>query len=134
MDIISLAREMGAKLQECDEYIAYQAAKTVADEDQELQEMIGSFNQKKEDLSAEVQKPERDTDRLAKLNDEVRDLYTQIMKRPSMAAFNTTKGDLDRTISFVQQIIVSSANGEDPYSVEENLSCGGNCSGCSGCH
>lgn len=134
MDIISLAREMGAKLQECDEYIAYQAAKTVADEDQELQEMIGIFNQKKEDLSAEVQKSDRNTDRLAKLNDEVRDLYTKIMKRPSMAAFNTTKGDLDRTIGFVQQIIVSSANGEDPYSVEENLSCGGNCSGCSGCH
>lgn len=134
MDIIALARDMGAKLQECDEYVAYHAAKTVADEDKELQDMIGEFNLKKISLSTEVQKEERDTDKLAALNEEVRDLYAKIMQRPSMAAFNTTKNELDRTLNFVQQILVCAANGEDPYTVEEEVSCGGDCSGCSGCH
>lgn len=134
MDIITLARDLGVKLQECDQYVAYHAAKTVADEDRELQEMIGAFNLKKISLSSEVQKEDRDTDKLATLNEEVRDLYGKIMERPSMMAFNTTKNELDRTLNFIQQILVSSANGQDPHTVEEDLSCGGDCSGCSGCH
>ncbi|HAN44494.1 MAG TPA: YlbF family regulator, partial [Ruminococcaceae bacterium] len=34
----------------------------------------------------------------------------------------------------VNQIIVGSVNGQDPDSIEEQSSCGGSCSSCSGCH
>ena len=134
MDVIAMARELGAALQQSDEYTAYNVAKSAADGDEVLQEMIGEFNLKKLSLSTEVQKEEKDQEKLAALNEEVRSLYGRIMAHPTMAAYNTTKEELDRLLNFIQQIIVYSANGEDPATIEEETSCGGDCSGCSGCH
>ena len=133
MDVITMARELGAALQQCDEYTAYNLAKDAADGDRELQDLIGDFNLKKLSLSAEVQKEEKDPERLNSLNDEIRALYGRIMAHPSMMAYNTAKGELDRLLNFIQQIVVYSANGEDPFSIQEESSCGGDCSGCSGC-
>ena len=134
MDVIAMARELGAALQQSDEYTAYNVAKNAADGDEVLQEMIGEFNLKKLSLSTEVQKEEKDQEKLAALNEEVRSLYGRIMSHPTMAAYNTTKEELDRLLNFIQQIIVYSANGEDPATIQEETFCGGDCSGCSGCH
>ena len=134
MDIIERARELGAALQKSDEYTAYNVAKNAADNDAELQGMIGDFNLKKLSLNAEVQKEEKDPAKLAALNEEVRSIYARIMAHPTMMAYNTTKEELDRILNFIQQIIVYSANGEDPATIQEETSCGGDCSGCSGCH
>ena len=134
MDVIAMARELGAALQQSDEYTAYNVAKNAADGDEVLQEMIGEFNLKKLSLSTEVQKEEKDQEKLAALNEEVRSLYGRIMAHPTMAAYNTTKEELDRLLNFIQQILVYSANGEDPATIQEETSCGGDCSGCSGCH
>ncbi len=125
MDVIAMARELGAALQQSDEYTAYNVAKNAADGDEVLQEMIGEFNLKKLSLSTEVQKEEKDQKKLAALNEEVRSLYGRIMAHPTMAAYNTTKEELDRLLNFIQQIIVYSANGEDPATIEEETSCGG---------
>lgn len=132
MDIIQMARELGAAIQQSDVYAAYNLAKTAADGDEKLQEMIGEFNLKKLSLSNEVQKTDKDQEKLSALNGEVRTLYAKIMGYPAMAAYNTTKGELDRTLNFIQQILVYSANGEDPMTIEESA-CGGDCSGCAGC-
>lgn len=134
MDIIAMARELGAALQQSDEYTAYNVAKNAADSDAELQGMIGDFNLKKLSLSAEVQKEDKDPEKLAALNEEVRSVYARIMAHPTMMAYNPTKEELDRILNFIQQIIVYSANGEDPATIQEETSCGGDCSGCSGCH
>lgn len=134
MDIIEMARQLGAAIQQSDEYTAYNVAKNAADNDQLLQQMIGEFNLKKLSLSAEVQKEDKDQLKLAALNEEVRAIYGRIMSHPTMAAYNTTKEELDRVLNFIQQIIVYSANGEDPAAIQEETSCGGDCSGCSGCH
>ena len=134
MDVIAMARELGAALQQSDEYTAYNVAKNAADGDEVLQEMIGEFNLKKLSLSTEVQKEEKDQEKLAALNEEVRAIYGRIMSHPTMAAYNTTKEELDRLLNFIQQIIVYSANGEDPATIQEETFCGGDCSGCSGCH
>ena len=109
-------------------------AKNAADSDADLQGMIGDFNLKKLALSAEVQKEDKDPEKLAALNEEVRAIYAQIMSHPAMMAYNTTKAELDRVLNFIQQIVVYSANGEDPAAIQEETSCGGDCSGCSGCH
>ncbi len=134
MDVITMARELGAALQKSDEYTAYVLAKSAADGDAELQRMIGDFNLKKLSLSAEIQKEEKDGEKISALNDEIRGLYEEIMSQPAMLAYNTTKNELDRLLNFIQQIVVYSANGEDPFTIQEETSCGGDCSGCSGCH
>lgn len=134
MDIIQMARELGAAIQQSDVYAAFNLAKTAADSDEKLQDMIGEFNLKKLSLSNEVQKTDKDQEKLTALNEEVRTLYAKIMSYPAMAAYNTTKGELDRVLNFIQQIVVYSANGEDPMTIQEETACGGDCSGCAGCH
>ena len=111
MDIIEMARELGAALQRSDEYTAYNVAKNAADSDAELQGMIGDFNLKKLSLNAEVQKEEKDPAKLAALNEEVRSIYARIMAHPTMMAYNTTKEELDRILNFIQQIIVQRQRG-----------------------
>lgn len=134
MDIIKLARDLGAELQNDDSYTAHAVAKAAADNDEKLQEMIGSFNLKKIALGQEIQKSAKDEAKVAELNSEVKELYATIMQYPAMLAYNTTKGEMDKMLSFIQQIIVCAANGEDPYTVEEDAGCSGSCSSCSGCH
>ena len=134
MDIIKLTRDLGAELQKTDEYVAHDVARKAADEDKNLQEMIGEFNLKKDSLSQEIQKETRDEAKIAELNDNVKSLYSEIMSNPCMMAYNTTKAEMDKLLNFIQQIIVYSANGEDPYTVEEQSGCSGSCSSCSGCH
>lgn len=134
MDIIKLARDLGAEIQKDDTYTAHSVAKKAADNDEKLQEMIGDFNLKKIALGQEIQKTDKDNSKVAELNNEVKDLYATIMQTPSMLAYNTTKEEMDKLLNFIQQIIVYAANGEDPYTVEEDNGCSGSCSSCSGCH
>jgi len=134
MDIIKMARDLGAELQKDDTYTAHAVAKAAADSDEKLQEQIGNFNLKKIALGQEIQKGEKDEAKVAELNAEVKELYGTIMQNPSMIAYNTTKGEMDKMLNFIQQIIVYAANGEDPYAVEEETGCSGSCSSCGGCH
>lgn len=134
MDIIKLARDLGAELQKDDTYTAHAVAKAAADSDEKLQEMIGNFNLKKIALGQEIQKADKDEAKVTALNSEVKELYSVIMQNPCMLAYNTTKGEMDKMLNFIQQIIVYAANGEDPYTVEEDTGCSGSCSSCSGCH
>ena len=136
MDVITMARDLGAEIQKSTDYLAHRAATTTADGDAALQNLIGEFNLKKLALSQEVQKEEKDQDKIAELNTEVKDIYTNIMTNENMTAYNETKATMDKTLNFLQQIIVYAANGEDPYAVQDETesACSGSCSSCSGCH
>lgn len=136
MDLIQMTRELGAAIQQSDLYTGYHVAKEAADNDTELQELIGAFNLKKISLSETVQQDSKDQAKIAQLNQEVREIYNDIMSNPLMLAVNTTRDELDRILQFMQQIIVQSANGQDPMTVEEEQAgcSSGDCSGCSGCH
>ena len=136
MDIITMARELGVEIQKSTDYLAHRAATTAADGDEALQALIGEFNLKKLALSQEVQKDEKDQDKIATLNNEVKDIYTNIMTNENMTTYNDTKAVMDKTLNFLQQIIVYAANGEDPLTVQDETesACSGSCSSCSGCH
>ena len=58
MDIIELARQLGAAIQKEDAYVAYRAAKEANDADEKLQALIGEFNLQRMSLATELQKPE----------------------------------------------------------------------------
>ena len=68
---------------------------------------------------------------MAELNGEVKKLYEEIVSDPLMIAYSTTKDELDGVVRFILQIIQGSADGENPYEIEEQ-SCGGDCSSCGG--
>lgn len=134
MDIIQSARELGKLLQQDARYKAYHAAREKNDEDEVLQRLIGDFNLKRLDLNTEMSKPERDSEKLKELDDEIKELYAQVMSNENMVAFNNAKNAMDEMIAQINNIITMSANGEDPETCPANpAGCGGSCSSCSGC-
>ena len=125
-ELVEKARELGVAIQDTDEFTAFIVAKTAADKSEKLQDKLGQFNLKKLDLNRAIIAEEKD-------NEEVKNLYEAIVSDPLMIAYSTTKDELDNTVRFIMQIIQGSANGDNPYEIEEQ-SCGGDCSACGGCH
>ena len=134
MDIIEMAREIGRALQADERYIALAAARQASDEDEELQNLIGEFNLKRLAISNEANNESPDNEKMQKLNGELREVYAQIMNNAHMQAYDAAKTAVDEVLQRVSAIISQSADGVDPDVADYTPSCGGNCSGCSGCH
>ena len=71
MDILTLAREIGAAIQISDEYITYRMHEQAVECDSELQEVIKKFNLKKAEIGDEISKTDSDKEKLDKLNTEI---------------------------------------------------------------
>ncbi len=134
MDLIALTRQLGHAIQEEKAYKDLQTAKLAADNDKELQDLIGEFNLKRMAINNEACKEDRDEEKLRELNTEMRDIYTKIMSNENMNAYNTAKTDLDTILQRVLAIITQSADGEDPDTTDFSESCTHDCSTCGGCH
>ncbi|MBP1580822.1 MAG: YlbF family regulator [Oscillospiraceae bacterium] len=134
MDIIAMARELGKEIQKDERYQRYVAAREANDNDQTLQDLIEKFNLKRVELSSAINSEDRDVDKLTQLDKELKDLYQDIMNNDNMLAFNAAKAELDDVVSFVNQIVMGSVNGENPDLIEKQVGCGGNCASCGGCH
>ena len=134
MDIIKMARDLGKAIQQDERYLKLQLARQSSDEDEELQNMIGEFNLKRMAINNEAQKDPRDEEKIKTLNEELRHVYAQIMMNANMTAYNVAKEEMDALLQRVNAIISQSSEGEDPETADYSPSCGGDCSGCSGCH
>ena len=133
-DIITLARQLGHAIQAEDFYKDLQAAKTAADSDETLQNLIGEFNLKRMNINNEACKTDRNEETLRALNQEMRAVYAQIMANPCMVAYNDAKQAFDQVIKRVVAIITQSADGEDPDTTDYSEECTHDCSTCGGCH
>ncbi len=135
MDIIGLTREIGKEIQKDERYLKMRIALQAADEDEKLQDLIGQYNLKRMSLQNELQKQDRDEDKVKTFQQELNGLYASVMKNPSMAAYNEAKKDFDLLMRRVNAILSQSAEGGDPETADyAESSCGGNCSSCAGCH
>ena len=87
------------------------------------------------DLNGEINKSEKDQEKITAINGEVKELYAQIMANKNMSAYNDAKNEVDGLVDFVMQILRGSLDGEDPDQIEQKSGgCSGSCSSCSGCH
>lgn len=137
MDIVQMARELGKAVAKEDRIVRYNVARQTADEDKELQEMIGQFNLKKMEINNRVNKADKtpeDEQRLATLNTELREFYGKVMSHPAMIAYNSAKQEVDQFMDYITRILSAGVNGEDPDTVEEQAACSGSCASCPGCH
>ena len=134
MDVIELTRELGKAIQQDDRYIAYNLAKQVNDNDEELQKEIDRFSELRGELGSAMSAEEPDKDKIGDLDKEMKELYQKIMKNQNMIVFQGAQQALESLINNVQQIISLCANGEDPDTCQpQTSSCTGSCSTCGGC-
>lgn len=134
MDIIEKARELGKLIQQEESYIALQKAQADADADMELQNLIGDFNMKRMSINSEASKKDKDSDKLALLNSQMREDYSKIMSNKNMIAYNEAKDAFDMVANRVLAIVQQSAEGADPETADYSTSsCSGSCSTCGGC-
>lgn len=136
MDILTLAREIGAAIQISEEYITYRMHEQAVECDGELQKVIEKFNLKKAEIGAEISKTDSDKEKLDNLNTEIGELYKTIMDNENMKKFNVSKQEFDGILNKISHIITESARGADPYKIEADdlTGCGGSCETCGGCH
>ena len=134
--LIEMAKDLAREIQEDQRYIRAQMAQAAADEDEDLQALIGEFNLKRMAINNEAGKPDRDPGKLERLDTELRDIYAKIMENPHMKVYNTAKAEVDALVGSISRIITLSAQGVDPDEAEDQsgAGCGGSCAGCSGCH
>ena len=133
MDLIKMARDMGHAIQKEDFYLDLMTAKNNADADEELQKLISEFNMKRIAINNEASKEDRDDEALRKLNEEMRSLYSDVMRNEHMTAYNNAKQEFDRVLQRVIAIITQSAEGEDPDTTDYSDNCAHDCSTCGGC-
>lgn len=134
MDIIEKARELGKLIQQEESYIALQKAQADADADMDLQNLIGDFNMKRMSINNEASKKEKDSEKLALLNSQMREDYSKIMSNKNMIAYNEAKDAFDMVANRVLAIVQQSAEGADPETADYSTSsCSGSCSTCGGC-
>ena len=134
MDIIDQVRALALELQKDERYLVLEHARRMDDADEELQQQIGEFNLARIDLNNEVSKQEKNAERITELNEKIQSIYTDVMNNESMQAYNEAKTEMDNLMQYINAILTTAVNGGDPMTVEEPSSCGGDCSGCSGCH
>ena len=135
MTLIEQTRMLGAAIQQDERYKNYHEAARINDTDPNVQKKIGEFNLLRAQLNRELAKEDKDADTMTTLDKEIRELYDEIMAMPSMVAFNQAKEEIDRLLASIEYIISSSANGEDPFTCDEQPpQCSGSCSTCGGCH
>lgn len=135
MGAIDTARELGKAIQADPRYIRAVAAQESSDGDQKLQDAIAAFNLLRDQLNAEVQKDERDTEAIKEMDERLKASYQAIMDDAKMKEFSAAREELQEMLTFVNQIITGSTNGQDPDTIDmAEESCGGDCGGCSGCH
>ena len=75
MNAIEMTRELGKLIQQDERYLKYHKTKEENDKDEELQKMIGEFNMKRVELNTEMSKPEKNSDKLSRLDTEIKELY-----------------------------------------------------------
>ena len=84
-ELVEKARELGVAIQDTDEFTAFIVAKTAADKSEKLQDKLGQFNLKKLDLNRAIIAEEKDNEKIAELNGEVKNLYEAIVSDPLMS-------------------------------------------------
>lgn len=135
MDVIQSFKQAAKELQQDERFIRLEATRTANDNDTALQDLIGEFNLVRMDVNNEVEKEERDDERIAQLNTRVNELYGAIMSNPNMVAYNEAKQEIQGLMNYIDLIINTAVDGEDPMAVQEPSSgCGeGGCASCAGC-
>lgn len=135
MNVIEATRNLGKEIQKDERFIAFAKAKLALDKDDALNGKIGEFNIIRMNLDRLIEQEEKDNEKIAEANKNLRAVYDEIMANPTMTEYNESRAQVDKMIADVMGIIRMCAEGADPETCElPEAGCSGSCSTCSGCH
>ena len=135
MDVILATRELGKEIQKDERFIAYAKAKLALENNDELNAKIGEFNICRMNLERLLEKEDRDENEVSSLNQELRNIYTNIMEDEAMKEYNAAKDEVDKLMNEVIGIINMCFEGQDPDTCTlPEGGCSGSCATCSGCN
>lgn len=134
MDILNAAKDLAREIQKSESYINLKIASQNNDNDEKLQDLIGKFNLKKIAISTQMSEDNENSDKISKLNEELKACYEEIMNNSNMLNYMKCKKEFDELIRKINLLVAAGANGEDVDSVNlENNGCTGSCGSCGGC-
>ena len=118
-EILNKAHELGELIAGSRELAEYQAQEMAFAADAEAQKALSVYEEKSAALAEEMRSGAMTPERLQGFRDRMNGMMAELTENP---AFN-------RIITQINEILGYHINGG-----EEAGGCGGNCSGCSGCH
>ncbi len=134
MDILNAAKDLAREIQKSESYINLKIASQNNDNDEKLQDLIGKFNLKKIAISTQMSEDNKNSDKISRLNEELKACYEELMKNSNMLNYMKCKKEFDELIRKINLLVAAGANGEDVDSVNlENNGCAGSCGSCGGC-
>jgi len=148
MELIELARALGEKLAESEQYKRFCETRDVCKANAELKKKLDEFKVQKKVYEIESEKEEKDENLLDAINARMETLYSEITQHPEMKAYTQAEDALNVLMSAINMTITSYITPENLTSSEEEYGnyedcdeeggtaggCTHNCSTCKGCH
>lgn len=129
MDYVEAATQLGEAIAESGEFIKFRETERAVLGDGKAQQLIQEFRQMQSDMVAASRKEDISKEDLEKVRD------TLLEKQDELNAYEVTKSYFDARQGF--EVMMKTVNDILQYYIDgqENAEgCGGDCSGCSGCH
>ena len=126
MDLIQMARELGAALQQDERYLEFMQARDENEKDNELQSLIGKIQLVHLSYNREAAKDDKDEDVLKEYDRQFHALYNEVMCNPNMRRYEKARDAVDELMKEITGILTLCVRGEDPMTCDPNASaCGG---------
>lgn len=136
MDLVKMARELGAAIQQDERYLALEKANAVNEADTELNNLIGEIQMIQMSYKNEAGKEDADKQKLEAYDKRFSEVYKLVMDNPNMQVFQAARQEIDDLMKYITGILTLCVRGEDPATCEpepeHEHGCGGECSSC-GC-
>lgn len=134
MDLIQMARELGAAIQQDERYLTFMEAHEANEKDNELNELIGKIQLVHMSYNHEASKEDKDEEKLKAYDTEFNTLYNEVMCNPNMRRYEKARDAVDELMKEITGILTLCVRGEDPMTCDPNASaCSGDCGSCGGC-
>ena len=123
------AELLGEAILASEQYIAMRLAEQAVVDNDEAQQLIQTYSQRKEAFQQELAKKPMDNDAMAKAGEAVHESEEEIGNHPLINRMREASAEYQDMMQQINSIIARIINGEP-----EEESCGGCCDGCAGCH
>ncbi|NLO45733.1 MAG: YlbF family regulator [Clostridiales bacterium] len=135
MELIKMARELGAAIQRDERYIRFMEAHEKNESDSGLNELIGKIQLVHMSYQHEAAKDDADGEKLKAYDKEFNGLYNEVMCNANMREYENAKQEIDKLMKKITGILTLCVRGEDPATCDPDAdqSCAGDCSACGGC-